>query len=64
MPQLDSFTYFSFFKYSLFGVLLMTSFYFIYQAKKLGMEEVLRIIRAKLDSLRSIIKSIIEYFGF
>ena len=42
----------------------MTSFYFIYQAKKLGMEEVLRIIRAKLDSLRSIMKSIIEYFGF
>ena len=64
MPQLDSFTYFNFLKYSLFGVLLMTSFYFIYQAKKLGMEEVLRIIRAKLDSLRSIIKSIIEYFGF
>ena len=42
----------------------MTSFYFIHQTKKLGMEEVLRILRAKLDSLRSILKNIREYFEF
>ena len=64
MPQLDSFTYISFFKYSLLGILLMTLFYFLYQAKKLGMEEVLRILRTKLDSLKAILKSIREYFGF
>ena len=64
MPQLDSFTYISFFKYSLLGILLMTLFYFLYQAKKLGTEEVLRILRAKLDSLKAILKSIREYFGF
>ena len=42
----------------------MTLFYFLYQAKKLGTEEVLRILRAKLDSLKAILKSIREYFGF
>ena len=42
MPQLESFTYASFFKYSLSGIFFIAVLYFLYQAKKLDMEEVFR----------------------
>ena len=46
MPQLDNFTYFSFFKYSILGLLLIAILYFLYQARVLGVTEAIKKIMA------------------
>ena len=63
MPQLDTFTYSSFFKFSLFGLFLVVFLYFLYQARILGMEEIIKRILAAYEEIKKFFLRIRSYFG-
>ena len=63
MPQLDTFTYSSFFKFSLFGLFLVVFLYFLYQARILGMAEIIKRILAAYEEIKKFFLRIRRYFG-
>ena len=63
MPQLDNFTYFSFFKYSILGLLLIFILYFLYQARVLGVTEAIKKIMAIFPFLKGLWSTIKGMFG-
>ena len=63
MPQLDNFTYFSFFKYSILGLLLIFTLYFLYQARVLGVAEAIKKIMAIFPFLKGLWSTIKGMFG-
>ena len=63
MPQLDNFTYFSFFKYSILGLLLIAILYFLYQARVLGVAEAIKKIMAIFPFPKGLWSTIIGMFG-
>ena len=63
MPQLDNFTYFSFFKFSILGLLLIAIFYFLYQARMLGVAEAIKKIMSIFPFLKGIWSTIKGMFG-
>ena len=63
MPQLDNFTYFSFFKYSILGLLLIAILYFLYQARVLGVTEAIKKIMAIFPFPKGLWSTIKGMFG-
>ena len=62
MLQLDTFTYSSFFKFSLFGPFLVLFLHFPCQARILGMSEIIKRILASLKELGKFFLRIKYYF--
>ena len=63
MPQLDNFIYFSFFKYSILGLLLISILYFLYKARVLGVAEAIKKIMAIFPFLKGLWSTIKGMFG-
>ena len=51
MSQLNTFTHSSFFKFPLFGLFLVVFLYFLYQARILGMAEIIKRVLTSLEEL-------------
>ena len=63
MPQLDNFTYFSFFKFSILGLLLIAILYFLYQARVIGVAEAIKKIMAIFPFLKGLWSTTKGMFG-